>query len=360
MKTSIIASALLALALPLSAFSADSIGVSSASGDINVSANPETLNGDNVWVDAYGQVSVDLPFQLNLDLKGRIDETLNSAQNEKLNQDLFWQTLEGLALRKKIFYTVAVGKVDAGFGARGTGIGETALNRQRDSLLFANSFALRSVTGVQVIVDNSIPGSSMVANVLNQVLSGVTVTFYDANASTKPRIGDFGKLNSVAARKVGEALGISYQVSYVHAKFDDGTRDQRYSISLQKCLDIACLYGEHQNLEKSDLTSVKTATTMGVSKSVRGTNLAVEYTDVRLKNTLTPASSIPAVGSNVAVVANRDMMGVNLGASYQRDLDHKDNIYRLNVNKRFGGSPQESGHIFGASAKELHARVTAE
>ncbi len=360
MKTQIILPALLALALPMTAFSSDGVSIASSGADINMSLSPKGLNSDNVFIDAAGQVSVDLPFQISIDLKGRIDETLDSAKNEKLDQDFFWKTLEGLAIRKKIFYTVAVGKVDAGFGARGTGIGETAMNRQRDSLLYANSFSMRSVTGVQVVVDNEIPAASQVAAVLNQILSGITITLYDANAGIKPTLSDFQHLQSLAVRKVGKALGIDYQVSYVNAKFADGTKDQRYSISLQKCLDLGCIYGEHQDTRKSDLTGMKNATTVGVSKTISGVNLAAEYTNVQMKpNGVILAPNVPTTGTNVALIANKDVGGVTLGASMQRDLDNKENIYRLNANIKFGAS-QADGHLFGGSAADLHEAVAAQ
>ena len=322
----------LLVTLPLMSVQADGSSiVESKKLELDLQVNPEDMDSDNydsqVRFNAMGEMVIKAPLDLSLNVRGRIEKSLEAYGDEDLDEDLFWETLERLSVSGKLFVDIEVGKLNAGFGAQ-DGPGKSQRNYHRDSAASQVSQELESVTGIKL---SSIPEMheedfGIAAKIINNALAGVSITIYDGDSEEKMDLDSFTEMNSVAVRKDGEFMGANYQVSFVFGE-KDGKDDQRLSASAEKCFDDTCLYGEYQYLDESEVSPYESTTTVGAYTVLRNEyvdTVAAEYENVAAKDGET------APGDKVGLIAKKQMGRWEFGASLHRDLDNDDNIFGLN------------------------------
>jgi hypothetical protein len=309
--------------------------------DAMVTVDPDDIEESNIKIDAEGGMNLYLPLDLGLSTRYRFEETVDSMGDIDVDKAYMWKTVEELALQGKLLVNVKVGKIrDVGFGADNTGIGSTASIRKYDDALVQGQVALRGRTGVQVTaLEQLLPHQLKAVKYLESALSGVTITFFDPASTAQPEFESFKNMEAFAIQKVGRALGVTYQASYMNADLDS-VKDSRWSLSAHKCFERVCVGGEHINSNKSDVAATKTQTRALVGTVYKNTDVAMQYTHQELK----PNAPANTRGKTLEAIARREVGPGVLGGSIGRDLDLKENVYSVNYNVKFGGKSKKPGN----------------
>jgi hypothetical protein len=306
-----------------------------------IQIDPSDLDESNILLDMEGGLTLHLPLDLGMTTKYRFAETVDSLGDVNLDKDYLWQTIEELAITGKILVTVKVGKIrDIGFGSDNTGIGSTASLRKYDDSLVQGQVQMRGKTGIQITAfDQLLPGEQKAVQYLRKALEGVTVTFFDPNSENQPAWDNFKNMEAFAVQKVGRAMGVAYQMSYLNAD-SDSVKDQRWSVSAHKCLARVCIGGEYIDNDKSDVSPYKNQARATVGTVIKDTDVAVQYT----RNSRKGAAPSDTRGNLAEVVAKRKLGPGDIGASIGRDTDLDENVYGLNYSVKFGGKKSASSN----------------
>lgn len=323
--------------LPLGAVNSAPVTFESMGHDLNLSIDAETIDEvGTLQIDAEGGVRVNMPFGLSTKMQYRIDETIDSLGDVTIDEDYFWKTVEELSLSKKIFVTIEVGKIkDIGFGALSSGVGSSVLPRAYDDALVMSQLELRGKTGIKISALNDLlPGEKAAVQMLRKALEGVTVSFFDANSKTKPSFDSFEDLSGYAAQKVGQIMGVNYQLSYINNDNDSG-KDRRWNLSADTCIQMICIGAEHMDLTDTEMSPYESQSRASIGTKVTpNTNIAVQYQRNKAKE---GQDENPNARGDVtsALVEHQLTARSTVGASVGYDKKKEEAVYNLNYNYSF-------------------------
>lgn len=174
-----------------------------------------------------------------------------------------------------------------------------------------------------------VQGNSSTAQIINELVSLVEVAAYSSDSGD---LKDFKKTDdykNYALRVSGVLRSLFYQASYLDEK--DGERRWGLAAGMPVLDSGFKIYGEYQNYkDNTNNPDLKSATTVGVSKNIKGGTAAVEYSKIKgsdLEGDRVGVSYKHGVGKHVT-----------LGAEVDAEKDGDNAAGYVSVTSHFGQS----------------------